>query len=162
MIKKTSVLLILMVLFLSLSAQNHTDSIKIVKVPGAGTRYIQSGRVLKLYEMEFVMNKNPQAINYLKSAKSLDVFTGIVAGCGAGIISYSLSFGISTGEFSLPGITVGCGLMIIAIPISLATKNKLKMAVDTYNERLKPLTDIEKTDIRFGFTPNGIGLTLTL
>lgn len=58
-------------------------------------------------------------------------------------------------------IAVGCGLVLIAIPISIACKNKLKMAVDTYNE-FKPTGSIDQVEMQLGFTQNGIGLALTL
>lgn len=162
MIKKNSILLFLMVFFLSVSAQNHTDSIKIVKIPGGGTRYEQLGKDLKLYQIEYIMNKNPMAVNDLKKAKSLDVFTNIVASCGGGLLGYALGYGLSSGYYEMTLITVGCGFIVIAIPISLAAKNKLDKAIETYNGGLIPQSSYEKPDLKFGVTPNGIGFTLTL
>jgi hypothetical protein len=112
--------------------------------------------------MEFIMNGNKAATIYLKKAKTLNIFSSIVSGCGGGMIGYPIGYGISTGFYNMTMIAVGCGLVIIAIPISIACKNKLKMAVDTYNSKFDRTGSIDKLDMRFGFTQNGIGLTMTL
>lgn len=161
MFNKFFTVLFMMFLFISASGQNHTDSIQVVKVSN-GTRFEQSGRILKLQDMEFIMNGNKAATIYLKKAKALNIFSSIVSGCGGGMIGYPIGYGISTGYYNMTMIAVGCGLVIIAIPISIACNNKLKMAVDTYNDKFRPIGSIDKLDMRLGFTQNGIGLTLTL
>lgn len=74
MFKFFFIVLLMMFLFLSVSGQNHTDSIQVIKVT-SGIRYEQSGRILKLQDLEFIMNGNKDATIYLRKAKKLSVFS---------------------------------------------------------------------------------------
>jgi len=159
--KKCFIVLFMMFLFITASGQNQTDSIQIVK-NSSSIRFIQSGRILQLQDMEFIMRENKMATIYLKKAKALNTFSSIVSGIGGAFIGYPIGYGISTGNFNLSLITVGCGLVIVAIPISIACKNKLKMAVNAYNVQYNQTGNLDKLDIQLGFSQNGIGLTLTL
>jgi len=161
MLKNVFIVLFMLPLFFSASGQNYTDSIQAVK-GFSGTQYTQSGKVLKIQDLEFILNQNKTATIYLKKTKTLNVLSNIVSGCGGGLIGYQIGHGISTGYFNKTIIAVGCGLIIISIPISIAHKNNLKIAVDAYNATLKSTGSINKLDMRLGFTQNGIGLTLTL
>ena len=58
--------------------------------------------------------------------------------------------------------SMGCGFVMLAIPISIAGNHKLKMAIGNYNSNLKPQTVLNQLDVKLGCTQNGIGLTLTL
>ena len=159
--KKSFIVLFMSFLFFSATGQNQTDSIHVVKV-FSGIRYEQSGRILKFQDLEFIMNHDKAAYNYLKKSKSLYVFSSIISGCGGGLIGYPIGYGISTGYYNLSLIVVGCGLVIVSIPISIACDNKIRTAVDTYNSKFNRTGSIDKLDMRFGFTQNGIGLTITL
>jgi hypothetical protein len=161
MFKKFIVVLFLLFLFFSASCQNHTDSIQLVKV-SSSFRYEQSRRILELQDMEFIMNENKDATTYLRKAKALNLFTGVLSGLGGAMIGYPIGHGIINGDFNMVMIAVGCGLVIVSIPIAIASRNKLKLAIDTYNSNYKPTGSVNKIDVQFAFTQSGIGLTLTL
>ena len=148
-------------MFMSLYAQNDTDSIQKVKV-SMGYRYEQSGHILTMREIEYIMKDNHEATLYLKNAKTLNAFYNIISFAGGAMIGYPIGYGSSTGYYNWTVFAIGCGLVIISIPISISTHNKLKMAVDTYNKKNKSTGSIDKFDMRFGITQNGIGLTMRL
>lgn len=148
-------------LFLSVSGQNHTDSIQVVKAINI-TQYRQSGEILNFKDFEIIFRMNQTSTNYLKSAKTLNMFSNIISSSGGFLIGYPIGYGIKTGHYNMTLVAVGCGLAIISIPISMASKNKLKMAVDNYNSRLNSNGSIDNYDLKLGFTQTGIGLTLTL
>ncbi|MDO9154849.1 MAG: hypothetical protein Q7U47_14275 [Paludibacter sp.] len=161
MYKKSIFVLFMFFLFLSVSGQNHTDSIQVVKAINI-TQYRQSGEILNFKDFEIIFRMNQTSTNYLKSAKTLNMFSNIISSSGGFLIGYPIGYGIKTGHYNMTLVAVGCGLAIISIPISMASKNKLKMAVDNYNSRLNSNGSIDNYDLKLGFTQTGIGLTLTL
>ena len=161
MYRKSFSVIFLLFLFLCVSSQNYRDSIQVVKDAGR-IIYKQSGHILDVNDMKYVFRINQTSSNYLKSAKSLNVFSSIFSYTGGFLIGYPIGYGIKTGDYNMTLVAVGCGMAIISIPISLASKNKLKMAVDNYNSRLNTYGNFDKYDLKLGFTQTGIGLTLTL
>lgn len=151
----------MMVLFVSVRGQNHTDSIQRIKGFG-GYRYEQSGRALNLSDIEFVVNRNSVASLLIRKANSLQLTSNIIQYSGGFLIGYSIGYGISKKYFNYSLIAVGCGLVLISIPITIASNNKLKIAVDTYNRGRSSTSQINTYDLKLGFNQNGIGLTLTL
>jgi len=162
MFKKSFIVLSMMFLFFTATGQNYTDSIQEVKV-SSGMRYEQSGHILKLRDLEYIMNDNQASTKYLGEAKTLNVFSNIISGSGGALIGYSIGYGLSSRYyFNMTMIFVGCGLVIISIPFSMACNNKMKMAVENYNRTFKSTGSVDRYGLKLGFTQNGIGLTFTL
>ena len=155
---KSFTVLFCLILSLSVFSQSNNDSIQRVKSAG-GYQYEQFGHTLTLENMTDVMKSNPLATKYIKSAKgSIGIAT--VLGYGGGfLIGYPIGTAIAGGKANWTMAIIGCGLVIITIPIVSSANKNIKMAVDTFNKDKKVTSNIHSDyDLKLGFTQNGLGL----
>lgn len=124
-----------------------------------GNKYTLNNQVLTLDKMTKMMENNTVATQYLKSAKGTSGLANILAYAGGFLIGYPLGTAIGGGKPNWTLLAVGCGLIVIDIPIVSSANKNLKKAVNAYNHGEK-LSRVEKYDIRLGMTQNGIGLAL--
>lgn len=161
MVKKLIVILFLAFLFHNAFGQKKSEEIEVFKVFG-GYQYEESGYILNLQDIEDIVKDNKVALHYVKKAQTLNIFTRIFSISGGALIGYAIGSKVNTEVYDKTMISMGCGLIIIAIPISIAFNDKVKLAVDTYNSKLKSTGSSDKLDMKIGFTQNGIGLTIQL
>ena len=160
MFKKSIILIIGLIVSVSVYSQLRNDSIQRYK-SGGSYRYEQSGRVLTLNDMTLLMNQNTVASAYLAKAKSSYLVSNILGGVGGFCIGYPLGVAIAGGRPNWTVFALGCGFVVVAIPISISSTKNVKMAVDTFN-RDKTVSGTIKNgyDLKLGVTQNGLGLTL--
>jgi len=161
MYRKAIFILFITCLTLSALGQIRTDTITMVNSRG-GVSYMQSGHMLSLKEISSVVKSDREAYRYLKSAKTLNGFSNAFSYTGGVLIGYPIGYGISTGYFNLNLMAMGCGFVLMAIPVSIAAKHKLKLSIDTYNKKRVGYGSVSEVDLQFGITQNGVGLILTL
>lgn len=161
MYRKALFILFIACLTLPAFGQNMTDTIAMVK-SGSNVSFIRSGHVLSLKELGYVVKSDREAYRYLKSAKTLNGFSSAFGYTGGFLIGYPIGYGISSGYFNLNMIATGCGFVLMAIPISIAAKQKLKLSIDTFNKKRTGYSSVSEVDLQFGVTQNGVGLILTL
>ena len=77
-------------------------------------------------------------------------------------MGYPIGYAIAGAQMNWSLFAVGCGFVMLAVPIYIAGNHKLKMAVDIYNNNLNPRSEINSWNVKLGYTQNGIGLTMTL
>lgn len=161
MFKQFVIVIFMIFQCISSFGQKKSELIEVYKVFG-GYQYEESGYILNLQDIEDIVQENKRSLYYLKEAKKLNIFSRIISASGGALIGYAIGSKVTTDEYNKTIISMGCGLIIIAIPITIATNNKIKLAVDSYNSKLKSTGSIDKIDMKIGFTQNGIGLTIQL
>lgn len=161
MVQKSFLLIILCICTMTAFSQNSTDSIKKVQFSN-GFRYQQAGRLLNPYDFRQLLSKDKTSDKYYRNAQTLGGFANAFGYTGGFCIGYPIGQAIAGNQMNWSLFSLGCGFVLLAIPISIAGNQKLKMAIDTYNGNLKPRTGLNQLDVKVGSTQNGIGLTLTL
>jgi hypothetical protein len=146
---------------MSTFSQNSTDSIQKVQNNNK-LRYEQAGKVFNASELKHILSTNKTSLKYFHKAQTLGGFANSFGYLGGFCIGYPLGYAISGYQMNWSLFAMGCGFVMLAIPISIASNNKLKMAIDTYNSNVKPKSVSNPLDIKLGCTPNGVGITLTL
>ena len=161
MLKKLFLLIILSTCIQSISSQNSTDSIKKVQF-NHDIRYVQSGRMLNSTELIYLLSSNKTSLKYLHNFRTLRGFSNAVSYSGGFCIGYPIGYVIAGYKMNWSLFAMGCGFVVFAIPISIASNNKLKLAINTYNKNVKTRSGLNQLDVKLGCTQNGIGITLTL
>lgn len=161
MVRKSFLLIIMFACIMTTFSQNSTDSINKVLLKD-GVRYEQAGKLLNSYDFKKIFSTNKTSLKYFRNAQTLGGFANVFGYAGGFCIGYPVGYALAGGQMNWSVFATGCGFILLAIPISVAGNNKLKMAIDTYNGNLKPETGSNQLDVKLGFTQNGIGLTLTL
>ena len=103
------------------------------------------------------MQNNAVAMGYLKSAKGNSGFATVLGYAGGFLIGYPIGTAIGGGKPNWMLAAVGCGLIVIDIPIVSSANKKVRKAVNAYNHE-ETTSRIEKYDIRLGMNQNGMGL----
>lgn len=161
MVQRFIFLIIMFTCIMTTFSQNSTDSIKIVRFNNSSS-YQQAGRVLKSSDFKYILSANKTSLKYFRKAQTLGGFSSAFNYVGGFCIGYPIGYAIKGGQMNWSLFSMGCGFVMLAIPISIASNHKLKMAIDNYNSNLKPETVLNQLDVKLGCTQNGIGLTLTL
>jgi hypothetical protein len=159
MIKKLLLSILGLILCLSIFAQNQTDSIKIFKVFG-GYRFESKGNVLTYGNMLDMMKDNPEAYQFMSKAKSTAGFANVLGFAGSFMIGWPIGTALGGGKPNWILAGVGCGLLIIAIPISSSANNNALIAIKKYNSSINGLSYQNQYDLKLGLCPNGLSLKL--
>ena len=158
--KKISLIWILLILSCSFAfGQNPSDTIFMKKVFG-GYKFIYGEKNLNMSKLVKTMEPNQQAYQQIKSAQSTYTFASILGFAGGFMIGWPLGTAIAGGEPNWVLAGIGAGLVIVTIPISQKFNKQARTAVTTFNEGAKTSSFWDKTDLRFGFTGNGVGFTM--
>jgi len=124
-----------------------------------GNKYTLNNEVLTLTKMEVIMQDNTVAMEYLKSAKGSSGFANVLAYAGGFMIGYPLGTALGGGKPNWTLAAIGCGLIVIDIPIVSSANKKLRKAVNAYNQT-GTLSRVEKYYFKLGINQNGMGLAL--
>jgi hypothetical protein len=159
MTRKALFTILVLTFSISAFAQDNTDTITSTKVFG-GYKFEQNGKVLTLKGLSTLMQNDSEATGYLKKAKTAASFSNVLASAGGFFIGYPIGTAIGGGKpvWALAGI--GCGLVIIALPLSSAASKNAKTAVDIYNANGRNLSFNRKYDLNLGLSTNGLSLKL--
>ena len=160
MIRNFLLILLLFIFCLPVIGQNETDSIIEAKTTN-GIRFEQSGKVLSMKDIEHIVCDNEAALTIFKTAKTYNVIANVLSGCGSFMISYTIGYFIPSGYFNATMFVVGCGLGVIAIPVTLAFKNKLRQSIAAYNGWFSPIADNTTLNFHVGIVPNGVGVKVS-
>ena len=158
MLKKSTLLMFSVILCITVFSQNGSDSIQISKVSG-NNQYALNGQILTLNSMSEIMQDNQEAKLYLGKAKGSAGFANILAYVGGFMIGYPIGTMLGGGEPNWAMAGIGCGIVVVAIPIySSANKNMLR-AVETYNQGIQVTRNGIK-DKKLGINQNGLALVI--
>jgi hypothetical protein len=136
------------------------DTIEIYKPNGGRVQYKYKGENLTYDRMKFIFQNNAVASNYLQKAQSSSGLLGVMGYAAGFLIGYPLGtlIGGGTPNWALAGI--GCGILLVAIPISSSANNNVRKAVSTFNSQ-KTLSQTNfDYDLSLGISKNGFGVFL--
>lgn len=153
--KRLIIISILLVSFSQIFAQNQTDTIEVKK-----TVFKQNGKILKTRQLLEITKINQEAYKEMKIAKSNYDAGNVFGFLGGFMVGYPIGTAIGGGDANWTLAGIGAGLIIIAIPFSIAYSKHAKNAVKIYNNGLLK-TESRKIDFNFGFTCDGIGIRMT-
>ena len=159
MIKKLLLSLLGLTLCLSIFSQNQTDSIKIFKVFG-GYRFESKGKILTYSDMLVMMKDHTDANQFMSKANTTAGFANVLGFAGGFMIGWTIGTALGGGKPNWALAGVGCGLLIIAIPISSSANNNALIAIKKYNSSIKGLSYQNQYDLKLGFYSNGLSLKL--
>ena len=124
-----------------------------------GWQFYQNDQKLKVTEVAKMMESNPQASTYIRSARTNNTWASIIGTIGGFMVGYPLGQAAGGGNANWTVAGIGGGLIVAAIPISIKANKQAKNALVAYNESQKS-TSSRKAEFDFGFTGNGIGMTV--
>jgi hypothetical protein len=137
------------------------DTIEVVKVFG-GVAFYQNNYGLKMKEVIPIIRVNDEAYVKIQNARSKKTIADILGIAGGLLIGWPVGIIIAGGEPNWVSATIGAGLVIIAIPISLSSHKDAREAVGIYNRSIGSTTSFwDKSELNFSLGQNGIGLMLT-
>ena len=122
----------------------------------SGNKYTLNNENLTLDKMAVIMQNNTVALEYLKSAKGNSGFANVLGYAGGFLIGYPLGTAIGGGKPNWMLAAIGCGLIVIDIPILSSANKNVRKAVNAYNHE-GMASRVEKYDIRLGMNQNGMG-----
>ncbi len=160
--KKITILVLFVVLLNSLATgQISNDSIIIKKGAFGGSEFHQNNKRLTMSQLVKILKPNELAYKDIKSAQTGNTFAAILGGAGGFLIGYTLGTSIGGGESNWAVAGIGAGLIVAAIPIGSSANKKAISAVNKYNEGLKTISFLDKTEWKIAYTDNGIGLLVS-
>lgn len=144
---------------LSVFSQNKNDSIQATKIFG-GYKYENKGKTLTYSEILEMMKENPEAYQYMNKAKNERSIASVLVFAGGLMIGWSIETSVRgiKPNWTLAG--VGCGFLIVSIPIISSSNKNAMIALEKYNTIGKGLSQHKQYDLKLGFNPNGLGLVL--
>lgn len=159
MIRKVFLNLLGLVLCVSVFSQNQNDSIHSTKVFG-GYKFECKGKVLTYSDMLEMMKDNPEAYQYMEKAKSSAGIVNVLSFAGGFLIGWPLGTAMAGGKPNWTLAGVGCGLLIVTIPIASSSNKNAMIAIDKFNTKRKGLSFRGQYDLNLGLNPSGLVLAL--
>ena len=159
MLRKVLLCIVGLVLCITASLQAQSDSIRVVKVFG-GYKFESNNITLSYVDMQAMMKNDAEACQYLDKAKSSAFIANIFGMAGGALIGFPIGTALGGGKPNWVLAGVGCGLIIIAIPIISSSNKNALIAVNKYNSTRKPLSYKKTYDLKLGLNPGGLALVL--
>jgi len=135
----------------------ESDSI-LTKTSFGGYSFSQGDKQLKVREMVAMMEDNPTALPYMKSASSSHAFASVLGLAGGFMIGWPIGSAIAGGDPNWALAGIGAGLIVVSIPVIRSFNRKATKAVDIYNGDLQ--TQNRQTSLHFIINNHGTGLAL--
>lgn len=136
------------------------DTIEIIK-KSMGYQYKYRGEMLTLSQLGTILQKNKSTAELYKSAKSNTGILNVLGFAGGFCIGYGLGPLLYGRQPNLALAGIGCGFMVVSLPIVSSSENKLKKAVDIYNSNIPlSLHAPFQYEMKLAMIPNGIGVTI--
>lgn len=76
------------------------------------------------------------------------------------MVGYPIGTAIGGGDPNWLLAGIGASLIVFSIPLSQSFNTKAKQAIDTYNRGLQTSSSLERSELKFSISGNGIGLVL--
>jgi len=135
------------------------DTIQVTKL-GGGYRYNYKGEVLTLDRLEILLRNNSLALEYFNKAKGSSGIINVLGYAGGFLVGYPLGTLIGGGKPNWTLAAVGCGLIVIAIPIASSADKNLFKAVNVYNQFAPTSRNNNYYDIKLGINQTGVALLI--
>ncbi len=157
MTKKTFLSVFMLIFGISALAQDKADTITAIKGFG-GYRFEQDGKPLALSTMADMMKDDTEASGYLKKARTSATIANVLSYTGGFLIGYPLGTAIGGGKPVWAMAGIGCGLVVIALPLAGSAGRDAKTAADIYNANRRNLSFNQKCDLKLGLSATGLSL----
>ncbi len=151
---------------LQLSAQSSYPKIDIKK--GFPNHRFQYGEItLGIKELAPILKKNEQAYQVVKPAKVNFTLANVLTYVAVPSIIYSLALGNKLTDAAKnrafwPSMGIGLSCLAVSIPLRIKANKQALKAVELYNSALgNKLYKPDLLDLKFAFTTNGIGVTVS-
>lgn len=136
------------------------DTIEIIK-KGLGYQYKYKGENLTLSQIGTFMEKNTSSAELYKSAKNTTGTLSVLSYIGGFCLGYGLAPALYGKQANLALAGIGCGIMVVTIPIVSSAEKKLKKAVDIYNAiSLDAMITPAHYELKLAMLPNSIGVMI--
>ncbi len=123
--------------------------------------YIKSdNKVISVKHALQLMAKYPEALAYMKGAKSDQAGAQVLGAIGGGLIGFPVGTQIAGGDPNWTLAGIGAVFILASIPFIGNYKQKAQIAIKLYNES-GPQAYRWKPKIRFGVSETGLGLRLS-
>jgi len=154
--------LLLLCLFVSILAFSQSKNERIERVwHGFGFRYEQAGQVLSMDSLQTLLKGNPSSVKFYNQSINATNLSAFMMIGEASCLFVPLARALAKEPIYWSMVVVGCGLIMVQIPIAHSASRNMKKAVDNYNvTRSLNNTNPNTVDLTLGLTPNGMGLTL--
>jgi len=135
------------------------DTIQVVKM-GSGYRFKYKGEELTGLRLEDVIDNNAEAARYFNKAKGSAGFGNVLGYAGGFMIGWPIGTALGGGKANWTMAAIGCGLLVIAIPIVSSANHNVLKAVNAFNQ--ESLTSSRNTyyNITLGMNQSGLGLAI--
>jgi len=135
------------------------DTIQVVK-KGNGWRYKYHGEEIGADKLGNIIQKNAVSAEYMKKVKSSVGFASVLSYAGGFMIGWPIGTAIGGGKPNWTLAAVGCGLVVIAIPVISSANHNILKAVNAYNQEIMTSHKEAYYDIRLGVNSSGLGLAI--
>jgi len=135
------------------------DTIQVAKM-GSGYRFKYKGEELTGLRLEDVIQNNAEAARYFNKAKVSASFGSVLGYAGGFMIGWPIGTALGGGKANWTMAAIGCGLVVIAIPIVSSSNHNVLKAVNAFNQ--ETLTSSRNTyyNITLGMNQSGLGLAI--
>ncbi|HOB83872.1 MAG TPA: hypothetical protein PKX27_03385 [Bacteroidales bacterium] len=157
--KKIQIIMALLTVCLAVSFGQTSESITMKKVFG-GYQFYQGDKRLNMNQLVNAIKPNEQAYKEIRSAKTTYAITSVFAGAGGFMVGYPIGTAIGGGDPNWTMAGIGAGLIVVSIPLSVKFNKQARQAVNTYNNGSVTGSFWNKSEFKFCFTANGMGLKL--
>ncbi len=127
---------------------------------GAGYNFTLNNEALTLDRLENVLQNNPASFDYFKKAKSTKGIISVLGYAGGALIGYPLGTMLGGGQPNWTLAAVGCGLLVIGIPIASNADKNILRAVQIYNQEPSLSRKDDNYEIKLGMNQNGLALAV--
>lgn len=119
--------------------------------------FYKNGIKLTPQQLVEVTATNPEAHRVMRKAKANATVAGVLGFAGGFLIGFPLGMAISGNKPQWGVVGAGAGLVLTAVPFSLAYAKNAKKAVSIYNSGLTR-TGQRRLDFRLGVGLNGFAM----
>jgi len=133
------------------------DTIQITKAAG-GYKFSYMGENLTMDRLGVLSNKNATSAKYFSKAKGTTGLLQVMGFMGGALIGYPIGTFIGGGKPNWSLAAVGCGILVVSLPIVSSANNNLLKAVNAYNQSSVITRKDNFYDVKLGLNPSGLAL----
>jgi hypothetical protein len=153
--KSTLIVMIYMIFFTQLSAQNESD----IRL-GKGGKLYQGSTVLKPKDVLRIMESVPEAQAAFKKAKSNYDAASVLGFMGGALIGWPLGTALGGGDPQWGLAAGGVAFILAALPLNSGFKKNANIAIDLYNKEGATTAQHLQPKLYFGIQATGVGMSL--
>lgn len=135
------------------------DTIQITKL-ASGHKYIYKGETLTMNRLELLLNKNASSAKYYSKATRNTGLLQVMSYLGGALIGYPIGTMLGGGKPIWELAAVGCGILVISVPIVTSANANLLKAVNAFNQESVLTKKDNFFDLKLGLNQSGVALIM--